>query len=95
MQVEEQKEGNTDSVVGSKKWKSFQKHMMPPPKDKLLLMVKQENSIEECTFDELNNSVLNKGLEYDLNWFNLPAEWKTILPNFANKQPEFASVDNL
>ena len=29
-----------------------------------------------------------------MNWSKVPAEWKAPLPNVANQQPKFESVDN-
>ena len=94
VRAEEQEEGDTDSVVGSDEMEELSKGYDAALKDKLLVIVKEEDNIEECTSDQLDNWVLNKGLDDDLNWSRVPAEWKAPLSNVANKQPKFESVDN-
>ena len=83
VRAEEQEEGDTDSVVGSDEMEELSKGYDATLKDKLLAIVKEEDDLEECASDQLDNWVLNKGLDDDLYWSNLPAEWKAPLPNIA------------
>ena len=94
VRAEEQEEGDTDSVVGSDEMEELSKGYDAALKDKLLVIVKEEDDIKECTSDQLDNWVLNKGLDDDLNWSKVLAEWKASAHNVANQQPEFDSVDN-
>ena len=76
VRAEEQEEGDTDSVVGSDEMEELLKGYDAALKGKLLVIVKEEDNIEECASDQLDNWVLNKRLGDDLNWSKVPAERK-------------------
>lgn len=67
LRIEEPEEGDTDSVVGSDEMEDLLKGCDVALKDKLLVIAKEEDDIKEFTSDQLDNWVLHKGLDDDLN----------------------------
>ena len=61
---------------------------------RLQLLVKQEDDIEECTSEQLDNWVLNKGLDDDVNFFKVPDDYSPSQPKPERGEPTFNQVDN-
>ena len=60
----------------------------------LQMLIKNEDDIEECTSDQLDNWVLNKGLDDGVNFFKVPEDWTPLQPKVEKGEPPFKDVDN-
>ena len=86
--------GDTDSVDSSPEIIDLTDGYNEALQQRLQLLVKLEDDIEECTSKQLDNWVLNEGLDNDVNFFKVPDDYAPSQPKPERGVPIFNQVDN-